>query len=372
MVEIREVTTQRQKKAFVRYPFKLYKRNDNWVPDMIGDELDNLDPEKNPAFKFCTLRLFLAYRDDKIVGRIAGLINRAYNEKWGVKRMRFCRTDFIDDDEVVDALFDTVENWAREEGLTEIHGPIGFSDFDKEGMLIEGFDIPTTIVTLYNAPYYKDQLERRGYAKEADWVEYQIKVPKEMPEKVVKFCDRSLERYDLKVLNFDSMKDVMPYVPQVFDVTNEAYADLYGTVPFTPEMVDSYVDQFLKFINPRYVKIIVDKEGKVVAYGLGVPSMTKAFQRGKGRLFPLGLLFMLWAVKRPKVLDLYLVAIRKKYQGKGINAALLTEFNKQALEDGIAYAEANPELETNSQVQAMWKYFETKQVRRRRCFVKTL
>lgn len=373
MVEIREVTTKRDRKVFASFHANMYKGVPQAIPDLVSDEYNNFLPSKNPAFEYCRVKQFLAYKDGKCVGRIAGIISDAANKKWDTKRIRFSRIDFIDDMEVSEALFKAVENWGKAEGLTQIHGPIGFSDMDQEGMLIEGFDMEGMFITIYNHSYYIKHLENNGFLKDIDWVEYRVKMPEEPNDKINELSKLVLKRYRLNLIEPKSRKEIKPYLPKVFNLLNICYENLYGTVELSHDQIMKYYHQFILLINPEYVKFIEDGEGELVGFGLALPSMNRAVKKSNGRLFPLGWYRVLRApYQKADVLDLYLVGVIPKMQNKGLTAILLNSMTDTARKNKVKYAETGPELETNSQVQALWKHYDTEQHKRRRCWIKDL
>lgn len=373
MLEVREVRTRKEKRIFTGLNEKMYRNVPQAIPDILSDERDNFDPKKNPAFEFCQVKRWLAFQDGVPVGRIAGIVNQAANEKWGTQRIRFSRLDFIDDKEVSKALLGTVENWGRTLGLTEIHGPIGFCDMDQEGMLIEGFGEDGMMITIHNAPYYQEHLESLGYRKDVDWLEFRIQVPDQELETLRRLQERALKRYGLRLVETKSRRELKPYIANAFDLLNRTYHELYGTVPFTQGLVQKYYRQFMLLINPAYVKLLVDEQDCLVGLGFAVPSMNRAAKKSRGRLFPFGWYRILRApFQKAEVLDLYLVSVAPEYQNKGLAAVLLYSMTKEARKRGIRFAETGPELEENKQVQGLWKFFETRQHRRRRCFVKSL
>ncbi len=375
MIEIREVKTISQLKKFRDYPDKLYKNCEYYVPEFKADELGALRKDKNPAFAHCEAKYFLAYKDGKIAGRICGLLNHRANDRAGNVKMRFTRVDFIDDYEVSAALFKAVEDFAKEKGISEVHGPIGFSDMDKEGMLVEGFDRLSVSITIYNYAYYKTHLEKLGYVKDIDWVEKVIKVPKEGDEAIEKMdrlANIVLKRNKLHLYNIKKMSEAQPILMQIFDLLNTCYDHLYGISPFTPQQAQYYFDKFKAFLDPAYAKFIVDENDKLVGFGLAAPSMSKALRKCNGRLFPFGFIHLLHALKHPKVVDLYLIGVLPQYQNAGLPAILMDAVIKSAVRDKVDYAESSPELETNDKVQNLWKYFEYEDVRRRRCYAKKL
>ncbi len=375
MVEIKEIKSVRDLKKFRDYPDKLFKGYKNYVPDLKGDELNMLRKDKNASFEYSEAKYFLAYKDGKIAGRACALLNKMANERWNSKRMRITRIDFIDDMEVSGALFNAVESWAREIGMTEVQGPLGFSDLDKEGLQIEGFEYPATSITICNYPYYQKHFESYGYKKDVDWVEYHLTPPKENDEVVLKLEKLSrvvLRRHNLTLYEIKKMSEAEPIVRQIFSLLSECYDNLYGMAPYTPRLADEYYKRFKPLLNPDYAKFIIDKDKNLVGFGLGAPSLSDALKKCRGRLFPFGFIHVLKAIKTAKVLELYLVAVKPEYQNAGLPAVLMYSIAKSCLKNGVIYAESSPELENNEKVQSLWKMFETKQVRRRRCFIKEL
>ncbi len=369
---VKEVTDKSQLKAFIDFPYRLYKDHRYFVPPLRFDEEATLRKDKNPAFDYCEAKYWLAYKDGRVVGRIAGIVNNAYIQKWKNPYIRFGWIDFEEDEEIVKLLLRQVENWAREKGLTAVHGPLGFTDLDHEGMLIEGFDQLGTMATIYNYPYYPVLLEKFGYTKDVDWVQFRIKIPTVMPEKLVKMASIVQRRLGLSMVPLRSSKDILPYAIDIFELINSSYSDLYGVVPLTEKQVKYYTKQYFSFIRPDFVSLVVDKEGQLVAFGITMPSLSVALQKANGRLFPFGFIHLLRAMKRNTLGDLYLVAVRKDLQGKGVNALLMNELTRTFIKNRIGYAEANPELENNLPVQSLWKHYEAQQHKRRRCYIKHL
>jgi len=373
MVEVKEVLTKKEQKIFAEFNYHMYRDVPQAIPDLIRDELDCFNPKKNPAYQYCSVKQFLAYKDGKCVGRIAGIISHAANEKWNTKRIRFSRVDFIDDFEVSKALFDAVEEYGRSEGLTEIHGPIGFSDMDQQGMLVEGFEHPGMFITIYNHPYYIKHLEKLGYIKDIDWVEYKVMLPEKRNEKMEKLSNAVMKKFHITLVEPKSRREIKPYLPQVFQLINICYRHLYGTVELSNEQIMKYYKEFILLINPQYVKLLLDENRKLIGFGLALPSLNDAVKKSRARLFPLGWYRLLRApYAKAKVLDLYLVGVHPQMQNKGLTAVLLNSMAQTAAKNGIVYAETGPELESNVQVQALWKHFEAQQHKRRRCWVKSL
>lgn len=371
-VEIKKVTTKSELKRFIRFNYEFYKDNPYSVPDLYDDMLNTFSPKKNAAFEFCEADYFLALRDGKIVGRVAAIINRRANETWNRKTVRFGWIDFIDDMEVSTALIDTVKQWGKERGMTEIEGPLGFTDMDAEGMLVEGFDQLSTMATIYNYPYYPQHMERLGLSKSADWVEMKIYVPDAIPEKHRRISEIIAKRYNLHIRKLKSKKEVRQsgVAHDIFRLINDAYTPLFGYSRMTERQIDQYVKMYVPVLDLRMVSIVENEQNEIVAVGISMASLSRALQKAKGRLLPFGWYHLLKALmwKRPKVLDLLLVAVRPDYQGKGVNALLFTDLIPVYKELGFEYAESNPELEMNEKVQNQWLYFKTEQHKRRRCF----
>ncbi len=372
-VEIKKVSSKSDLKRFIRFNYEFYKDNAFSVPDLYEDMLSTLSPEKNPAFEFCEADYFLAYNEQgKIVGRVAAIINHRANEAWQKKSVRFGWIDFVDDVEVSSALINTVKEWGRERGMTEIEGPLGFTDMDAEGMLIEGFDQLSTMATIYNYPYYPVHMEQMGFEKAADWVEVKIYIPDAIPEKHKRISDIIARKYGLRVRKVTSKKEVREsgLGHQIFRLINEAYTPLYGFSKMSDKQIDEYVKTYVPILDLRMVTLVENAEGELVAVGVSMSSLSRALQKAKGKLWPLGWYHLLKALmlKRPKVLDLLLVAVRPDYQNKGVNALLFTDLIPVYQQMGFEYAESNPELELNDKVQSQWQYFKTEQHKRRRCF----
>ncbi len=374
-VQIVEVTTKSQLRDFVDFPNKLYKDNPNFVPAFFGDDIADWDKEKNPAFDYCDAKNFLAYKDGKIVGRIGAILSYKANEKWGTQRMRFSQVDFIDDIEVSSALFGTVENWAKEKNCNQVHGPLGFCDLDREGMLVEGFDKRSMFITYYNEPYYNEHLEKLGYKKDTDWVEYKIMVPDvkgEQAEKMHRIAEHIMKRKKLHKVKVKTRFGFAPYVSRVFELVNAAYAPLYGVVDLNEKQIKKYANKFIPLLNPKYTCFVMDEEDNLVAFGVSAPSVAEAMKKSRGRLFPLGWLDVLKAFEQSKALDMFLIAVRPDLQGAGVNAIILDHLIQNAAKNGIEYAETGPMLETNAKILAQWKSFDTVLHKRRRCYIKDL
>ena len=369
---LREVKTTRDLKKFIRYPRGLYKDNPYWVPSLFFDDFNTLHWDKNPAFEKSEAKYWMAYRDGEAVGRIAAILNHPFIEKWGDRYLRFGWFDFIDDAEVSSALMGAVENWAEEEELTAVHGPLGFTDLDREGMLVEGFEELGTLATMYNYPYYLTHMENLGYVKDVDWMEYQITVPSEPIDKISRAATIVKKRLGLRLLKIKKKKELMPYAMELFHLLDEEYRHLYGTVPLTEAQMKAYVGQYFGFVSVDMVPIVVNPDGEMVAFGIVMPSLSRALQKSQGEILPLGFIHLLKALKQNDTADMYLVAVRSDYQGKGVNVLLMDQILRSLAARGITLAESNPELELNTAVRGFWKYFEHRQHKRRRCFIKHL
>ena len=373
-IVIKEVTGKKELRQFVRFNIDLYKGNPYHVPSLIYDEMMTLDRKQNPAFEVCDAIYFLAYKGDRIVGRIAGIINRRSNEVWNQKRARFGFVDFIDDDEVVDALFNAVRQWAKQQGMEELCGPMGFTDLDHEGMLVHGFDQLGTMATIYNHPYYPQQLERMGFVKDQDWHEFKVYVPDCVPEKHLRIGEIVKRKYGLKVVKCKSKKEVMPYARPLFETLNISYAPLYGFSPLTDKQIDYYINMYIPMLRLDLLTLIVrEEDNAVVGFGISIPSLSRALQKTKGQLWPFGWFHLLKALRsKPEIVDLYLMGVLPEYQSKGVNALLFNDLIPIYKSVGVVYAESNPELETNNAVQAQWDYFKREHHKTRRVFIQQL
>ncbi|NDV64186.1 N-acetyltransferase [Bacteroides sp. 224] len=373
---IKQVSTAKELHKFIRFNYELYKNNPYSVPDLYDDMINTFSKEKNAAFEFCEAEYFLAYKEKKLVGRIVAIINNKANEVWNKKEVRFGWIDFIDDIEVSSALLKAVEEWGKAKGMTQIQGPLGFTDFDAEGMLVEGFDQLSTMASTYNYPYYPQHLEKLGFEKDADWVEFKIFIPDAIPEKHQRISALIQKKYNLKIKKYTSAKKIAAdYGQAIFELMNEAYQPLYGYSPLTQKQIDQYVKMYLPIVDLRMVTLITDAEDKLVAVGISMPSLSEALQKAKGRLLPFGwyhLLKTLFLKKYSKTLDLLLVAVKPEYQNKGVNALLFSDLIPVYQKLGFIFAESNPELEMNGKVQAQWEYFKTEQHKRRRAYTKKI
>ena len=375
-ITIKKVESKSEMKKFIRFNYELYKDNQYSVPDIYEDMLETFS-DKNAAMEFCEAIYFLAYKDGKVVGRVAGIINNKANKTWNLNAVRFGWIDFIDDPEVSRALIEAVEEWGRSKGKTEIQGPLGFTDLDAEGMLIEGFEELGTMATIYNYPYYPKHIETLGFEKDADWIELLINVPREtgLPERLKRISEIVMQKYNLQIKKYTSAKKLAAdYGQEIFKLINEAFKPLFGYSELSQKQIDQYVKTYLPILDLKLISLITEADGRLIGVGISMPSMSRALQKAKGKLFPFGWWHLLKALKwkKPKILDLMLVAIKPEYQGKGVNSLLFYDLLPIYIQEGYEYVETNVELESNSKVQQQWIYFERRQHKRRRCFKKAL
>lgn len=368
-VVTKEVLNKKDLKKWVDFPNKLYKNVEAYVPFLMMDEMDTFTPAKNPAYAFCETKLFLAYKDNKIVGRIGALINNSANSKWGTNAIRFTRFDFVDDYEVSKALFDEVVKWGRERGLSSVMGPIGFTDMDHEGMLIEGFEEFNMSITFYNHPYYIKHMEKLKLKKDVDWVEYKLTVPSELDPRLEKMSEYLMKRNGYQLVMYRDRKVLKRDAFEAFKVIDEAFAKLYGTCSLTDEVINKAVSDYIPLVNLKYICSIKDKEGSIIGFAVLVPSIAKALKKSNGRALPFGIFRMLRALKgKNDTLEMFFIAVKPEYQKKGIPAIIMSTMLKMCIENGVKYCETGPELEVNEDVQGLWKGFETRQHKRRRCW----
>lgn len=367
--------TKKELLKFIHFPIDvIYKGNQYYVPDLANDMLTTFLPEENPAYEFCESAFFMAYRDGKPVGRIAGIINKLVNERAGKAEGHFGFVDFIDDEEVVDALYGAVVDWAKGKGMTQLTGPLGFTDMDPEGCLIEGFDQLSTQATIYNYPYYQKHFERLGFVKDVDWVEFKIDIPKEIPEKMLKIGNIVQNRFGLHLVEKTNLKEVVgKYGESIFSLINEAYDSLFGYSPLSEKQMQHYIKEYLPFLPLDHISLVADANDQLVGVGVSVPSLSKALIKSRGRMLPFGWYHLLKGIKKEKdIVDLLLIAVKPEYQSKGVNSLffidLIPAFNKR----GYKWAETNVELETNENVQKQWQYFNYVQHKRRRAFTKSI
>ncbi len=372
MVEVVEVKTSKQKKEFLNFPLDMYKGNPYFVPPLYADE-KKIFRSDYVYYDTCEAVFFNAYRDGKMAGRISGILQKASNEIRREKRIRFTRFDSVNDPEVAKALFDEVEKWAVEKGMDTVCGPLGFSDLEREGLLVEGFDQLSTFEEQYNADYYGELIERCGYVKEVDWTESKIYLPDEPDDTLFKMTDFILKRYNLHFGEAKNTKEFLKkYADQIFDLIDKAYADIYGTVPLTEGTKKMLLDNFKLVIDINHTAAILDENNKLVCFGLCMPSIAKAVQKSKGRLTPFALIRLLKAIKKPEVIDLALVGVDPEYENRGISTAISAELMKMLGEKGVKYAETNLNLEDNYSIKNQWKRFKAVRHKCRRSYVKKI
>ena len=369
---LKEVTTTRGLRTFIRFPHSLVRSNDAWVPALDMDEMNTLHWDKNPAFEHCQAHYFLACQNGRPVGRIAAIYNPLHRDTWGQHYLRFGWIDFIDDPEVSAALMDKVDSWAKELGCTAVHGPMGFTDLDREGMLVDGFDELATLATRHDQPYYHEHLERLGFRKDADWLEHEVDVTAEMGERVSRVAATALKRYKLEVVLFKNKKQLLPYAHELFEILNEAYSHLYGVVHLSDTQIDAYVKQYLGFVNTDLLPVVLDETGRMVGFTIAMPSLSRALQKSKGRLFPFGFIHLLSALRRFDRVDMYLGGVREEYKGRGVNAIMMDTFFQSLRKYGVKRVHANPQMETNHAVLEQWQYFTVRHHKTRRIYIKHL
>lgn len=373
MIEIVEVTNKRLLRKFINFPVKLFKDVEEFTPYIFEDEMENLDPKRNHAAVYADFVLYLAYKDGEIVGRICGILNKRTNEKYNEKRMRFNRIDMIDDIEVTKALIRAVAEYGKAHGMNELVGPLGFNDQDKEGLLIEGFEYHNMFATFYHPPYYVEHFRKLGFVEDAVWNEYRVYIPEAMPERLSKVAEFTRKKSNLRLLEFTNKrylkKHQIHYVKEAIELVDETYKDLYGYIPNDPAQIDQLVGQYIDLVHLDYVHIVLDENDKVVGFGLSIPTPSFALKRSKGKLLPFGWIGVLRALKKEKVLDMLLVAIKEEYQKTGILSLIYEQSINNAIKNGIKYAETGPELVTNEAVNSMWKILDHKRHKRRAAFV---
>lgn len=374
MLEIKELHSRAELQQFVDFPFDLYKNNSYWVGPIRKEEVDTLDWDKNPVFQNALGRYFLAYKHGKIVGRIAALINWIEVQEIKKSKVRFGWFDVIDDIEVSRALLQKVAEVGREHQLEFIEGPVGFSNLDKAGMLVDGYEELNTMITLYNFPYYSQHLEKLGFQKLAQWVEYEIQITdfEQSPEKVKKFSKIIMDRYELKLLDFTTTEQLLPYVDQMFVLLGQTYDRLQTFVPVQPYQIEYYKERYFRYIHPEFIKCIADKNDRLIAFAITMPSFSKALKKMNGKLFPFGFLHLLWARYRIKKASFYLIGVHPDFQNKGVTAIIFNEIQKLLNKYNISIVETNPELEENEAIQKLWRNYTHRQHKKRATFTATV
>ncbi|MBN3490157.1 GNAT family N-acetyltransferase [Acholeplasma equirhinis] len=370
---IKLVESKKDAKAFTELPIKLFKHIDAFVPALSMDEMNVFDPKKNPVHEYCESVRYIALNDkSEVVGRIGGIINHRYNEKFGKKIVRFTRLDMIDDFEVTKLLTDTIIAWGKSKGMNEVIGPIGFTDLDRMGMLVDGFQHLGSFITIWNPPYYKDHLDQLGFSKDVDWIESQVPWPKEMPEKVSRATEIVTKRFGYKLVKMKSMKELPKYVYEAFDVYNRAFSPLYGFLPVTRKVQDYYIAQMKSLAKLSMIWFVKNKEDKIIAFGMMMPSLAKANKKNQGKLLPFGFLRLIKAIKSYDVIDFYFVAVDPEYHGKGVLSLIMEDGIKQGIKAGVTHAETGPELELNTKIQSQWRDYDPIYHKRRRCYNKKI
>ncbi len=372
MITVKEISSKRDKKKFFKFIIDLYKGNPHACCNLYADEFAEFDPKINDAFRFADCRMFLAYKDGKIAGRIAGIWHRGVNEKFGYKQLRFTRFDVIDDFEVTKALFGKLFDWAKELGMTEIIGPMSFSDLNEEGMLIDGFDKDSNYIEIYNYPYYVEHMEKLGAYKVVDWNCYVITPPAEVPERMKKLSDAVMKRYGYEILDVayyakHDKKKLMDYVMQALDVLDVAFEKLYGTSPINEKQKKREAKTLLSVLIPEFASVIL-KDDKVVAYGYLIPSIKEVMQKGKGHIFPGGIIPYIKTMKHPEVADMLSMAIAPEHNNRGISAIIVCHCLEGVIKRGVKKLEAGPELEENHHIQNLWKSFDAELAKKARCW----
>ena len=359
-IEVIEISTRKELRRFVNFSFTMYSKNPYWTPPIINEEIDALDQSKNPVFKNAKGHYFLALKEGVIVGRIAVMINWIEVYKLKKKKVRFGWFDVIDDINVTAALMEKVHAIGIENNMDFIEGPVGFSNMDKAGMLVEGFEESNTMITWYNAPYYHEHFKKLGYKDLAVWVEYEIKLSsfEESPEKVKRFSDLMIKRYRLKPLDFKSKREIVPYVEKMFVLLEQTYGKLQTFVPIQKYQIKQYKEKYFRYIHPEFIKCIIDENNELVAFSITMPSFTKALKKANGRMFPFGFLYFLVALYFNSRASFYLIGVHPKYQNKGVTAIIFNEMQKTFNKQGYDIVETNPELEENSSIQNLWKNYE--------------
>ena len=371
-IRIEEVKDKKGFNKFLKFPYKLFKDDKMWVPSLLMDEKVTFNKKKNPAFEFCESKIFLAYKGEEIVGRIVGILNNRANEIWKQKRMRFGWFDYIDDVSVAQALLNAVESWAKEKGMDGIVGPMGFTDMDKEGMMVEGFETNCPMACYYNPSYYPVIIEQLGYKKEVDWIQYEIQANQPIPDKVAKVNELIKNKYNLKIINNLSKKKICNlYGNKIFNLVNRSFADLFGYVPLNDKQIKFYIGQYFTFLDPKLVCFIVDEKDDVVAFGVSMPSFSDALRKSKGKLFPFGWYYFLKALKNYDYIDLYLNGVDPDWQNKGVHSLYYVEMNRRYIELNSKMAIANPQLETNQAAQ-IWEKYKSRIAIRRRAYIKEI
>jgi hypothetical protein len=369
-IEIKEVKTRRDLDKFIQFPLKLYRNNRYYVPPLIMDEKNNLSASKNPVFDFCEAKYWLALVNGKVAGRIGSIINHRENKLSNEKMAHFNWFDLENSPEVGNVLLDTAESWAFSRGMSAIYGPYGFTNFDRHGILIEGSEELATSISNYNYPYYREIIENHGYEKKVDWVETRIKVPDKIPEKIERVARIALKRNELHLAEINSTSDINKYLQEFWNLLNKAYFDLSGGIPLDESQKEVMSKKFYKYLNPDFVSFVLNKEDKLVAFGISIPSLSRALQKAKGHLYPTGFFHLLKALRKNDTIDLMLIAVTPELQNKGVNSIFFLELIPNYIRHQIKYVETTQNLDDNIKVKSQWDYFDSRQHKRSRCYIK--
>lgn len=374
-IEIKEVRTRRQLRKFVNFPEKLYKDNPYYVPPLVFDQMDTLDQKKGAAQEFCDSKLYLAYKDGELAGRVAAIVNHLANKQWDHKEVRFGWYDFIDDPEVARALMDKVEEFGRQYGMESVVGPLGFTDFDPEGLLVEGFDRLSTMALIYNHPYYVKYIEGMGFTKDADWIEFKMEIPEKLPDRIDRICNIIQERNNVHLRQITRrIVREEDYGHKIFKAINECYKNLYNFTVLPDHMAEKYLDFYLSILDLRYISVVENDKNELVAFGISMPSIVRALQKSRGKLFPFGWWWVLRSLfwKREEGVELLLVGVLPEYQNSGINSLIQADMFRKYAEFGVKWAETNAILETNTKNQGQFKDYNPECKKRRRSYIKPL
>jgi hypothetical protein len=371
-IAIKEAVKNSELRKFIRFANELYRDNPYWVPFPQKVEMALLRRDKNPAHQYCETRYFLAYRGDQVVGRVAAILNHAYVEKWNQNYVRFGWLECINDKQVSAALIHAVEKWAKEKGAEAVHGPLGFTDFDRNGFLVEGFNRVGTLVANYTHPYYPEHMDALGYSKDHDWLAFEIRVPEKDDEGITSRAEQILKENHLHLLKIKNRREMLLYTDQIFSVVNEAYRQKYGAVTLSNDQIRAYMNYFFPLSNPLFIPVVLDANDRVVAFSISYPSFSKALQKCDGKMSPVGVFQMIQASRTNDRAELLLHGVIDEYAGKGLSVVLMNEMIKGFREFGIQLVESNPEMEDDQKVQVQWKAFAKRQHKRRRCYIKQL
>jgi N-acetylglutamate synthase-like GNAT family acetyltransferase len=367
---IRKITEKADFKKFVELPFQIYKDNKYWVPPIKADEIKSLDPNSNPSFKYITAAFWLAEQNGKVVGRIGAIIHHKANELNNEKLCRLTRFECINDANVAKLLFETAEAFAKQHGMNGVHGPLGFSNLDHQAVLVEGFEELPSVASEYHMPYYQNFFEQNGYAKEIDWIEFKLKVLEQIPDKALRINEIIKKKYNLTVKNFSTTAEMKPYSLKIFHLLNTAFSELFSFVPMADDVLQFYINKYIMILNPKFVKVVEDKEGTVIGFIISLPSLSEAMQKANGKVFPFGWWHIKKALKAPKVADLLLTGVHPDWQAQGVVALLITELQQVFIDYGVKWVETTGMIETNEKAISMWKNYDHVQHKRKRCYRK--